>query len=802
MSTTTKPAAPVDPIKKASTFKQRTLLPLAAAVLGASLSAAALAQGGDARTIKGRDSAASAQAEREQAAGASTSTRAHNAEAGRRSAGAGQGLQLESVTVVGTRTERTLGEVEATISVYDQEDIERRLVRDIQDLVRYEPGVSVGGTGSRFGLEGFTIRGVGGNRVLTMVDGIRQPEEFSFGPFLSSRRDLVDVDQISRIEIARGPVSTLYGSDALGGVVAITTRAPNEYVDAMDSTHLDLKTGYSSADDSFIGTVNGAYGTEKLAGLVTYTYRQSSETETAGSVGGTGPARTEADPQSIDTQTLNFKLGWSPVDGHNFIATVEDFDSQVDTTLLSDAGEFARGTLTESRVAFDERSRQRYSLAYRYDGGGLIDNAFATAYYQTSETTQLTLDEQRVGGAARLRARDSLFEQEVTGLFAQASSLLTFANMEHTLTYGVDYYRMDNANIRTGETTDAATGAPVREFFPFPTRDFPPTVVENRAFFLQDEIVMLDGRLRITPGLRYDDYEADTTADELYINGNPGTEAPADFADSALTLKLGGLYQFTDGISAWARYSEGFRAPPYDDVNVGFTNFIGGYKSIAAPNLDAETSTGYELGLRLNGATGNLQLAVFDTLYDNFIQARAPAPAFAATGGVDPRDGLVTFQSVNLDEVEIRGVELRGALDLGSLVSSLDTLYLEGAFAFAEGEDNAGVPVETIDPMNAVLGLRWAPTALPIESELIWTWVDRKDPEDIVTERPATDSYSLIDLLVHYDLSDTWTVDAGVFNLFDESYIRWADTAGIGADASGRFTQPGRNFAITLRAAL
>ena len=68
--------------------------------------------------------------------------------------------ELETITVVGTRTERTLGEVEATISVYDQEDIERRLVRDIADLVRYEPGVSVGGTGSRFGLDGFTIRGV------------------------------------------------------------------------------------------------------------------------------------------------------------------------------------------------------------------------------------------------------------------------------------------------------------------------------------------------------------------------------------------------------------------------------------------------------------------------------------------------------------------------------------------------------------------------------------------------------------------------------------------------------------------
>ncbi|MEM7692521.1 MAG: TonB-dependent receptor plug domain-containing protein, partial [Pseudomonadota bacterium] len=190
--------------------------------------------------------------------------------------------ELETVTVVGTRTERTLGEVEATISVYEQEDIERLLVRDIQDLVRYEPGVSVGGTGSRVGLDGFTIRGIGGNRVLTLIDGIRAPEEFSFGPFLSSRRDFVDVDTISRVEIARGPVSTLYGSDALGGVVAITTRAPNEYISADDSTYADFKTGYSSEDNSFIGTFNGAYGTEQLAGLLTYTYRTGEETETTG----------------------------------------------------------------------------------------------------------------------------------------------------------------------------------------------------------------------------------------------------------------------------------------------------------------------------------------------------------------------------------------------------------------------------------------------------------------------------------------------------------------------------------------
>ncbi|HKK22484.1 MAG TPA: TonB-dependent receptor plug domain-containing protein, partial [Pseudohaliea sp.] len=365
--------------------------------------------------------------------------------------------RLETVTVVGTRTERTLDEVEATISVYGREDIERQVVRDIQDLVRYEPGVSVGGSGSRFGLEGFTIRGVGGNRVLTMVDGIRMPEEFSFGPFLSARRDFVDVDTVSRVEIARGPVSTLYGSDALGGVVAITTRSPREYLDDGDPGFLGLKTGYSSEDNSYVGAVTGAYGSDRFAGLINYTYRSGDETETGGSVGGNGPGRSQADPQAIDTETLGTKLAFMPAEGHELILGLERFESTVDTTLLSDFGTVVRGTRTDSRLSSDERERERYSLEYRYDNsGGFIDSARVTLYQQRSETFQATVEEQTAPGF-RVQARDrfSTFEQEIHGLFAQGTRNLALAGTQHTVTFGIDWYRTDNENIRDGGTFDA-----------------------------------------------------------------------------------------------------------------------------------------------------------------------------------------------------------------------------------------------------------------------------------------------------------------------------------------------------------
>ena len=132
----------------------------------------------------------------------------------------------------------------------------------------------------------------------------------------------------------------------------------------------------------------------------------------------------------------------------------------------------------------------------------------------------------------------------------------------------------------------------------------------------------------------------------------------------------------------------------------------------------------------------------------------------------------------------------------------MNAFFIEGAFAYADGENDDGTPIDSVEPANLVLGLRWAPASLPVESELIWTWSDEKDASDIASERRPTDSYNLLDLLVHYDLNDTWSVDAGVFNLFDEEYIRWADTAGIGLDAPDRFTRPGRNFSVTLRAQL
>ena len=708
---------------------------------------------------------------------------------------------LETVTVVGTRTARDPVDVAATITVIDTERIERELARNISDLVRFEPGVSVGGTGSRFGLTGFSVRGMGGNRVLTLVDGVRVPDEFSFGPFLSARRDFVDVDSLSRAEIARGPISALWGSDAIGGVVAFTTLQPQQYLAPDRDFFAGLKVGYTSADKGANGALTLATGGDRIAALLRHNRRDADEQANAGTVAGFGPLRESPDPQSTESDNTVAKVSFALADAHRLTLSLDRFQSATDTRILSDYGTVVFGTTVDSRDAADHRSRSRFSVDYRYAGeSALADGFHAGIHRQSSDTEQFTR-EQRTTPARQTqsRRRDSFFSQRVLGVFAQAEKRLQTGHVGHVLSYGLEYSATENASLRGGGTF-AADGTPVREFSPLPTRDFPRTDVTQAGFYVQDEIALLDGRFTLTPSIRHDLFDADAIADDVYRNGNPGSPIPADYEQSETTGKLGAMLTLTPAIAAYGRYSQGFRAPPYDDVNVGFTNFLGGYKTVANPGLNSERSVGLELGLRAVGGGGRLSFALFRNDYEDFIESFAIAPAFAAFRGIDPADGLLTFQSVNRDEVRIEGAEVSATVDLGALHGALGAWTLRTAVAFAEGEDLAAEqPLNSVEPLNGVVGLAFAPGDR-VRIEAIFVGSRGKDEADIDANAPrfASAGYGTLDLLADVRVAERVRFNLGLFNVTDNSYIRWIDTAGIGQDAPARFSQPGFNAAATL----
>lgn len=710
---------------------------------------------------------------------------------------AAEPTDLEVVTVTATRTERAVADVPSSVSVISRERMDRELVRDLKDLFRYEPGISVTSGFGRFGLGDIRIRGLGGNRVRIEIDGVVVPDAFAIGSFSNANRNFVDLDTLKRVEIVRGPGSALYGSDALGGVVAFVTKDPVDYLDEGEGAHFDFKLGYEGENRGLFGGATSAFGGERWSGLVAIGHRQGQQPRNQGDDDSRGAARTRPNPQDSEGRSLLAKLVHAPDPNQRFRLTVEGNEDQVDTEVLSAHGPapFMRGppVLVTSMQGDDHQSRARVALAHEMDAPGFAfaDGLHWQVYRQDSETTQRTREERvtLVGGrqvSPTRREREFNFDQRVHGVEATLHKSFSLGASWHDLTYGFEYAQTRLRQKRDGRATNLVTGAVTSTILPdvFPVRDFPVSTTEVAAVFVQDEITLWNGALTLVPGVRVDRYELDPEVDAIFREDNPGLE-PGSLGKTAVSPRFGMVWRFAPRWALFGGYQHGFRAPPYNDVNMGFTNLLFGYTAIPNPDLKPETSDGLELGLRYAGARTYAELAGYYNRYDDFIESLRVVSA-------PPQTPLVVFQSRNVSEATIRGVELRGGAELGAGWS------LRGSAAWSEGEDEtADRPLATVDPLRASLGVGYEAQAWGIE--LAGRFAARK--RDLAqADQFAPPGYGVLDLLVHRELAPGVKLNAGVFNVADRKYWDWADVAGVtaGSNVVDRYTRPGRSLGFSV----
>lgn len=700
-------------------------------------------------------------------------------------------VRLKEVSVTATRTERPVEEIPATATVIDAQQIEQRLVTDIKDLTRYEPGVSVRTSPARFGNSGFNIRGIEGNRVLILLDGVRVPDQFAGGP-IQLGRDLVDLDSLKTVEIVRGAASPLYGADAIGGVVAYATKDPADYLALFGRpAYLSLKPQYSGADGSWAETVTVAGKDGALEGLLLYTRRDGRETDNQGTNDVEGRARTTPNPQDTASNGLLGKLVYRVNAGNVFKVTFDALDRRVETDVISARGPVPGATI-QGQLADDTAQRRRLSLGqeYRAAPSSWFQKARWQAYYQDHASTERVDERRTVGASERRRISDFGFLQEIRGTEFQLESNFQRGAAAHRLVYGVDLSETRTArprdrteyNLTTGTSTQTVAGET------FPNKNFPDTGTRRAGAYVQDEIALADGRVALIPGLRYDTYRLTPRPDAAFASSNPGRQ-PAEIAASQLSPKLGALVKLGLVYSAYAQYARGFRAPPYDDANSAFTNTASGYEVFPNPDLKPETSDSYEIGLRGAFGRGSLGLALFDNRYRDFIET-------VRVSSVDTNgNGIVReFQAQNLTRVRITGAELRGAVDLGGGVG------VRGTLAYARGDNEAaGTPLDSIDPAKAVLGLRYA-AGERWGVELVATAATARErvSDPALYKAPG---YGVLDVLGHYRFSKHASLNGGVFNLTDRKYRQWADVRGepAGSAALDRYTQPGRNASVNFK---
>ena len=129
----------------------------------------------------------------------------------------------------------------------------------------------------------------------------------------------------------------------------------------------------------------------------------------------------------------------------------------------------------------------------------------------------------------------------------------------------------------------------------YPVRDFPKSKTTNAALFVQDEMGLLDGRLSLNPALRVDHYRLDPEVDATFAEDNPGV-AVDGLNSTSWSPKLGMIWRWNPSVSMFAQYAQGFRAPPYNDVNLGFTNLAFGYTSMPNPDLKPESRREHPAG--------------------------------------------------------------------------------------------------------------------------------------------------------------------------------------------------------------
>ncbi|WP_374978967.1 TonB-dependent hemoglobin/transferrin/lactoferrin family receptor [Pseudomonas solani] len=695
--------------------------------------------------------------------------------------------QFDTVTVTATRSEQTLDQVPNTVSVMTEREIDQKNVKNIQDLVRYEPGVSVGGTGSRFGLSGFTIRGIGGNRVLTQVDGVSMPDAFSFGGFLSAQRDYVDPDTLKQVEIIRGPASSLYGSDAIGGAVSFLTKDAADYLDEGDDAYARLKTGYDGSDDSWLRSTTLAARQGNVDGLVHIGRRTGQALDTQGDISGIGATREEANPADYTTDNLLTKLGWNYAEGQRLQLTYERYQDDTDTKVLSN---YSNTATIRTQDARDSVDRERYSLLHTLQlDSPIADNVQNQLSYQDSQTRQRTYENRVVTGSARFRTRDSHYEEKLWVLNSKLDKSFSIAGSRHTLVYGTDLKRLKNTDLREGGETVIATGVntPV-----LPTSDFPDPTTNEYAAFVQDSIEI--GRWTLLPGLRYDYYEMKPHATARYLNSQATDANPSNFTDSAVSPKFGVTYQVDDQHSVYGQYAAGFRAPQAIEIFGEFVN-PGMYRTLANTNLKAETSDSFELGLRGKYEIGSFGAALFYNRYDDFIEQVSRASSV-------PGFPFGEFQYVNRDRVTIRGFEAKGELFLDKLGIPAGWRAMSSV-AYARGKDEGtGQPINSVDPLKGVFGLGYAQPGGKFGGDLSWTLVAAKERIDRTQTagQYQPSGYGLLDLNGWWQVTEEFSVNAGLFNITDKDYWQWGDVRGLTENNPSlqRYTQPGRHAAVNL----
>ncbi|SFU65837.1 TonB-dependent receptor domain-containing protein [Halomonas korlensis] len=653
-----------------------------------------------------------------------------------------QSERLENIVVTASGFEQSLVDAPASISVVTREELERRNVSSLADALRDIEGVDVGGQVGKTGGRNISIRGMPSDYTLVLIDGRRQNVAGSVTPNgfgETSTSFFPPVSSIERIEVIRGPMSTLYGSDAMGGVINIITRQVerewsgsvqaestfNQHDEFGDSRATSLYVTGPLVEETLGLQVRGRFYDRDASSL---TYAEADGTEVP--VSQRGPSPVEG-----DIYNLGARLTFTPNDGHDIWLDGEVNRQRYnnDACQLGTLDGRTRSCEPDPGTAngyADELRFEREQLAIGHTGhfasGTLESSVMHNTTSTEGRTIPGTIGEPYAGFPSVIGGQPRELETHNRVI----DSKFTMPLGDHVATLGGQWW---DAELDDGLATE-----------PFEQTTW--------ALFVEDEWLLRDD-LALTLGGRYDHHDAfgSQFSPRGYLVWN---------ATQAWTFK-GGV-------------SRGYKTPSLNDLHNGINGVTGQgtVLTIGNPDLAPETSTSSELGVQYDNPRGFTAGATL--FYNQFDDKIASGNDILVTGDPLIPDGVYA-QDINIDEAVTRGIELSSRLQLAP------AWQLGANYTYTDSEqksgDNQGEPL-TDTPEHALNAtLRWQ------ASERLDAWLSaeyrskRYRNRESVRGAPAFadlgdfKAYSLFHLGGSYAVSDTVTLSATLYNLFDKDFV-------------------------------
>lgn len=666
----------------------------------------------------------------------------------------------EKITVTAERFERLVDLTPQSVSVMDSKEIHARPMSNVQTMLDDAPGISLQRSGALDSQ--IVVRGLSSNdsRIVLFIDGDR----FRGRNFLEY--SLLDPNEIERIEIIRGPAASLYGSDAMNGLVnVITRRAKGDVTQSFSLTPRLYSLSYSSTNNLAAGRIELQGLGNGFDMLIAGNYRKAQNYESP---------KGEVLNSDFVARGLNARVGYSPTATQRF---------ELIGKIFSDDAGRANSPGAPLVYTREDPLRERF-LKFGFTQSQVapwLQDMDASLYVRKLSSILRSESDTASNGNVEFRNTWVIGPTETGGKLLARSII-----GNSVLSYGADFYHEDAPSFEDDDRIVNRAGT-TTFFDPRAkrVRDAKQTVAGALAHYDWDP----SSQWTVSLGGRYDFVETKISATPA--PGEPPALSAA-FArnltarDNALTGSAGLIFRPTSILHLVGNVSTAFRAPTTGDKSGSGT--VGALTSLPNANIKPESSVNYELGARLRLPQDlNLNLTAFRSDYKDLIQFQF----------LDP----LTRMAVNVGKSKVEGWELDGTY---AMTKSL-------AWRFNAADVRAtntitSVPLSYVPPLNGLLGVRntWPNTTW---LELTMRWSDDKTRINPTQERP-TDGYEVFSLYGGIDLGryqpmlTSYRLTIGIDNLTNKAYRSPATKESLGFPRSytNPLLEPGRSLSINITA--